>query len=108
MIDDENYKKRKHQREDSSVTFQVSSGESSIKGTMVNYSAGGGALVFSARLGKKLQQFDIGQDVNLSSKKNVVISASIARNYDNGFAVKFTNTENVMELLNSIVSDKQD
>ncbi len=50
--------------------------------------------------------FNIGENVKLSPKEDVNLNASVVRSYSNGFAVEFSDTENVVDLLNRIASEK--
>ncbi len=44
--------------------------------------------------------------VGLAASNEKKLTASAVRNYEAGIAVKFFETENVLDLLNSIVSEK--
>ena len=97
---------RKHPRKESDVVVEFSNGENSFDGTIVNYSESGVAVEFRTLLGKRHESFAIGEDITFPTKNDTHLQANIVRNYGDGIGAAFSNTENVMDLLNQIVSDK--
>lgn len=99
-------KRRKDERESIDIPVAVNSATDSVEGSIISVSAGGGAVAFSSELGKTHQGFDIGMDVELATSNETKLQGSVVRNYDGGFAVEFNSHENVLDLLNNIVSEK--
>ena len=76
------------------------------KALLPAFFSGGSAVEFSSALEKSNPAFDIGMIVGLAASNEKKLTASAVRNYEAGIAVKFFETENALDLLNSIVSEK--
>ncbi len=97
--------RRLHSRESTNIPVEIYSSTGSMEGSIVSVSPGGSAVEFSSALGKSNPAFDIGMNVELTASKENKLNGSVVRHYDEGIAVKFTDTANVLELLNNIISD---
>lgn len=97
---------RRHPRVDVKVAVNVSSGESSLPGTITNLSDSSAALEFTSDLGRKDLAFEIGNSVEIDSEQTDRVPGSVVRSYDGGFAMKFEEEDpGLLEQFTDIVSE---
>lgn len=81
--------KRRHERIPISEPASLKTGDDEYEGTLKDVSQGGAAVEFDFPMGKSSINFDIGNNLEVTSESVDHRKGRVVRHYDKGFGVKF-------------------